>query len=146
MAFLRLFCKMKPPVFARETPVRIYGMFNRIMVLYMLYAMSLPLWSHHMSAWLPEIWQCAYLRWMGEVCPLCGVTRDVGAWLGVRAAPGGNPATPWIVAGFGVLLACRLLALFSFARFPATARGAWVAADLAIHAALIGWLVWSAAA
>lgn len=121
----------------------LYGVFNRVMVLYMLYAASLPLWSHHMSAWLPEIWQCAYLRWTGVPCPLCGVTRDVGVWMGAGGPEraGNNPATPWIVSVFILLFCLRLMALFSFPRFSSGGQRLWAVSDLAVHAAILGWLV-----
>ncbi len=59
---------------------RTYRIVNWVVLGFMLYLLSLPFLSPLLVKCIPSVWGvCPYRELRGEPCPLCGMTRGVGA-------------------------------------------------------------------
>lgn len=72
----------------------------------LLYALLLPFIAPYCEARFPSFWRCPFALMTGRPCPLCGLTRDVGAlWHGDLRGKRLNPmAFPLFVAAIAELL------------------------------------------
>ena len=53
-----------------------YKIVNLIIIGWLLYIFSLPLFSNYLSGFAPQIWRCPYKAITGTNCPFCGMTHD----------------------------------------------------------------------
>ena len=61
---------------------RTYRIINWVILGLMLYLLSLPFLSPLFEKCFPSVWGvCVYRELSGQMCPLCGMTRAVGAVL-----------------------------------------------------------------
>jgi hypothetical protein len=59
-----------------------YRIVNWLLLGFMLYLLALPFLSPLLEKFLPSVWGiCPYREICGQPCPLCGMTRAVGAVL-----------------------------------------------------------------
>lgn len=66
----------------RGSERRSYRIVNWVVLGFMLYLLSLPILSPLLVKCIPSVWGvCPYRELRGEPCPLCGMTRGVGAVL-----------------------------------------------------------------
>lgn len=66
----------------RDSGRRTYRIVNWVIFGLMLYLLALPLLSPLLEKCFPSVWGvCPYRELSGEPCPLCGMTRAVGAVL-----------------------------------------------------------------
>lgn len=66
----------------RDSGRRTYRIVNWVIFGLMLYLLALPLLSPLLEKCFPSVWGvCPYRELRGEPCPLCGMTRAVGAVL-----------------------------------------------------------------
>ena len=66
----------------RDSGRRTYRIVNWVILGFMLYLLALPFLSPLLEKCLPSVWGiCPYREVWNEPCPLCGVTRAVGAVL-----------------------------------------------------------------
>lgn len=66
----------------RDSGRRTYRIANWVIFGFMLYLLALPFLSPPLEKCFPSVWGvCPYRELRGEPCPLCGMTRAVGAVL-----------------------------------------------------------------
>jgi hypothetical protein len=114
-----------------------YSIVHLVIIGICLYGLILPWFSPMMSRAFPEFWQCQYKRMTDRPCPFCGMTRDFGdTYAGSSAEPQPrNPLSQWAL----VIVLAELL--FRFVALWLPAKRGLVIADIAIHSALMLWLV-----
>jgi hypothetical protein len=102
-----------------------------------LFGLALPAIRPLLIGALPERWmECASPRWFGRPCPLCGLTRGVGALLSgdTRAASEWNPLAIPVLAWLAAEIVYRVAMLAVERRRPIPR--VVMRADLALHAVL----------
>jgi hypothetical protein len=66
----------------RDSGRRTYSIVNWVIFGFMFYLLALPFLSPILEKCFPSVWGvCPYRELVGEPCPLCGMTRAVGAVL-----------------------------------------------------------------
>ena len=123
----------------RDSGRRTYRIVNWAILGLMLYLLALPFLSLLLEKCLPAVWGvCPYRQLLGEPCPLCGMTRAVGAVLrgDFRRAVSLNPLSIFAVLFIlsEVIFRAVLLCLNISQRF----RSFLVRADVFAHLLLAG--------
>lgn len=119
---------------------RIYYPLNLAMAGYGIYVLLLPFLSPLMERVFPSIWECAYYRFTGQPCPLCGVTRDLSSTFSGQEATL-NPASLSIFAFVVGSLFYRVWATFSLRKLTVAKQKLLFVGDAMLHLSLLALLV-----
>jgi hypothetical protein len=57
--------------------MRVYSIINYVILSFIGYFFTLPLYSDFLYKHIGNIWTCPYNRIVGKACPLCGITSDI---------------------------------------------------------------------
>jgi len=127
----------------KDSGRRTYRILNWVIFGFMLYLLALPFLSPPLEKCLPSVWGvCPYRELRGEPCPLCGMTRAVGAVLrgDFHRAISLNPLSIFAVLFilseviFRAVLLCLKISRRSWALL--------VRADVFAHLLLAGIFIW----
>jgi hypothetical protein len=59
--------------------MRVYSIINYVILTFIGYFFSMPLYSDFMYEQFPNLWTCPYKRITGHPCLFCGFVEDMGA-------------------------------------------------------------------
>jgi hypothetical protein len=55
-----------------------WKIWNRVVLCWIIYFVTLPFLSPYLGKQFPDIWTCQYQRIAGRPCPFCGITASIG--------------------------------------------------------------------
>ena len=127
----------------RDSGRPMYRIANWVIFGFMLYLLALPFLSPPLEKCFPSVWGvCPYRELLGEPCPLCGMTRAVGAVLrgDFHRAVSLNPLS--IFAVLFILSEVIFRAVLLCLNISRRSRSLLVRADVFAHLLLAGIFIW----